>query len=160
MNVSKFINKVVQDFALMMRDKEIEFINSNTDNSTITSDEQRLSQVLGNLIKNAIDFVPPHSGRIEIGAKSEDHQVVFYVKDNGTGIPKEKQKNLFHKFYQTDTSLKRKHGGTGLGLVICKGIVEALGGKIWMESEVGKGTTFWFSITMNGISQAESDEHT
>jgi signal transduction histidine kinase len=58
----------------------------------------------------------------------------------------ETQKNLFQKFYQADTSIRRKHGGTGLGLAICKGIVEGLGGKIWLESEVGKGTNVYFTI--------------
>jgi len=73
--------------------------------------------------------------------------LVFYVKDNGIGIPKDKQNNLFKKFYQVDTSQTRVHGGTGLGLVICKGIVEGLDGKIWVESDGdGIGTTFYFTI--------------
>ncbi|MDE1769015.1 MAG: ATP-binding protein, partial [Thaumarchaeota archaeon] len=110
------------------------------------SDPDRLSQVFANLIKNSVDFVPKSDGVIEINAHGENNQVVFYVKDNGSGIPKEKQENLFKKFYQIDTSLKRSHGGTGLGLVICKGIAEALGGKIWFESEIGKGATFYFTI--------------
>ena len=62
------------------------------------------------------------------------------------GIPKEKQQYLFKKFYQVDTSLTRKHGGTGLGLVISKGLVEGLGGKIWVDTDVGKGTKFYFTI--------------
>ena len=145
-NVNKFMDQVFQDFVPLMKAKEIKFVNSNTDDSVIPSDEQRLSQVMGNLIKNAIDFVPQYSGQIEIGTKSKDNQVVFYVKDNGPGIPKDKQNDLFRKFYQMDTSVRRKHGGTGLGLVICKGIVEALGGKIWFESEEEKGTIFYFTI--------------
>ena len=66
--------------------------------------------------------------------------------DNGPGIPKEKQSNIFKKFYQIDTSHTRKHGGTGLGLVICKGIAEGLEGKIWLESEFGKGTSFFICL--------------
>ena len=146
MNVKKFMDQVFQDFVPLMKAKEIEFINSNTDDTTIASDEQRLSQVMGNLIKNAIDFVPSHSGLIEIGTKSDGDHVVFYVKNNGAGISKDVQNNLFRKFYQTDTSVQRKHGGTGLGLVICKGIVEALGGKIWLESDEAKDTVFYFTI--------------
>ena len=95
--------------------------------------------------KNSADFVP-ENGRIEINAQSKDGKVVFYVKDNGIGIPKEKQDDLFKKFYQIDTSFKRKHGGTGLGLVICKGIMEGLDGNIWLESDDGKGATFYFSL--------------
>jgi len=78
--------------------------------------------------------------------KKKDGKVLFSVKDNGLGMTLETQKSLFQKFYQADTSITRKHGGTGLGLAICKGIVEGLGGKIWLESEVGKGTNVYFTI--------------
>ena len=73
---------------------------------------------------------------------------VFSVKDNGVGISEENQKNLFKKFYQIDTSMTRKHGGTGLGLTICKGIIEDLGGKIWVKSKEGTGSIFYFSIPL------------
>lgn len=149
-DVSEFMEDLIQIHARLMTDKKIHFANLSREKITITSDKDRLAQVFANLIKNAIDFVPENRGKIEIGAQYEDTKnVLFYVKDNGNGISKENQENLFKKFYQVDTSLKRKHGGTGLGLVICKGIVEGLGGKIWFESEEGKGTTFYFSIPVN-----------
>ena len=132
-----------------MDDKNIQFTNTTKEKLKITSDPDRLNQVFANLIKNAVDFVP-ENGKIEINAARKNGDVIFYVKDNGKGIPKEKQDGLFKKFYQIDTSLKRSHGGTGLGLVICKGITEALGGTIWLESEVGKGATFYFKIPSNG----------
>jgi len=72
--------------------------------------------------------------------------MIFAIKDNGVGIPKDRQKNIFKKFYQADTSMTRNAGGTGLGLAICKAIVEAHYGKIWFESEPGIGTTFYFSL--------------
>ncbi|MEM3161115.1 MAG: ATP-binding protein, partial [Nitrososphaera sp.] len=75
--------------------------------------------------------------------------VTFAVRDNGIGIPKEKQADLFKRFYQVDTSLSRKTGGSGLGLAISKGIVEAHGGRIWVESDSGKGTTFYFTVPVN-----------
>ncbi|HJT10080.1 MAG TPA: CHASE3 domain-containing protein [Candidatus Nitrosotalea sp.] len=158
--VDKFMDEQIHTHSKIMNDKKTQFINSTVEKIRFVSDPDRLGQVFANLIKNAVDFVPASDGLIEINAQSKNSHVVFYVKDNGSGIPKEKQENLFKKFYQIDASLKRSHGGTGLGLVICKGIVEALGGKIWVESEVGKGTTFWFSIPMNGISQVESDVYT
>jgi len=96
-------------------------------------------------VRNAVDF-SPQNGLIQIDAKEKEGMVIFHVKDNGPGIPVDKQTYLFTKFYQVDTSYKRKHGGTGLGLVICKGIIEQLGGKIWIESEEGKGTTVYFSV--------------
>jgi signal transduction histidine kinase len=110
------------------------------------SDTPRLSQVFSNLINNSIDFIPENKGIIEINAQNKKDKVLFSVKDNGMGMTLETQKSLFQKFYQADTSIRRKHGGSGLGLAICKGIVEGLGGKIWLESEVGKGTTFFFTI--------------
>lgn len=149
--VDEFMDEQIQIHSKLMTDKKIRFINSTTEKFSMISDPDRLSQVFANLIKNSVDFVPKSDGVIEINAHGEDNQVVFYVKDNGSGIPKEKQENLFKKFYQIDTSLKRSHGGTGLGLVICKGITEALGGKMWFESEIGKGTTFYFIIPKMGV---------
>jgi len=150
-DIDAFMNEQIQIHSKLMDEKKIHFVNStHREQMNVTSDPDRLSQVFANLIKNAVDFVPATNGRIEINATCKNGQAIFYVRDNGRGIPKEKQENLFKKFYQIDTSLKRSHGGTGLGLVICKGIVEALGGTMWLESEVGQGATFWFSIRNNG----------
>src|SRR5438309_6125709 len=96
----------------------------------LKGDRTRLEQVLNNIILNAVDFVSSERGRIEIRAESNNDKILFTIKDNGLGIPKEKQHHLFTQFYQLDTSATRKHGGSGLGLSICKGIVESLGGKI------------------------------
>jgi len=148
--IKEFLDEQIQIHSKLMNDKKIHFANTTNETVIVSSDSYRLSQVFANLIKNAVDFVPQTDGSIEINAHRKNGHVVFYVKDNGSGIPKEKQDNLFKKFYQVDTSLKRSHGGTGLGLVICKGIVEALGGKIWLESEIGKGTTIFFTIPRNG----------
>ena len=145
-NVKDFMDVFYRDSSHLMNDKNIEFVNNASTNSIIQNDSGRLSQVLSNMVKNSVDFVPNENGIIEIGAYDKDNDVVFYVKDNGPGIPKEQHNNLFKKFFQVDTSFRRKHGGTGLGLVICKGIVEALGGKIWLESEIGKGATFYFTM--------------
>lgn len=143
---AKLLDKVMKDVSVTRDGKQAQFVNSNSSRSTILADEDRIIQTMENLIRNAVDFVPEKDGRIEIGARDKDSKVIFYVKDNGIGIPKDKQKNLFKKFYQVDTSHTRKHAGTGLGLVICKVIVERLGGSIWFESEQGKGANFYFSI--------------
>lgn len=99
-----------------------------------------------NLIKNAVDFVPINTGIIKIGCIKENKKHIFFVKDNGTGIKKENQKQLFTKFTPIDSTVTRKYGGSGLGLAICKGIIKGLDGKIWVESAFGSGTTFYFSI--------------
>ena len=143
----EFMNKIYDNSKAMMESKSIKFENSTRDEIIIDSDPGRLEQVFSNLIKNSVDFVPEKTGKIEICAKTDEgNYVKFYVKDNGIGIPKEKQKNLFKKFYQIDTSVKRRHRGSGLGLSICKGIIEGLGGKIWIESAEGLGTIVYFTI--------------
>jgi PAS domain S-box-containing protein len=144
--VTKLMSDIHNDYSQTMKEKQIEFVNSTQENLSLWTDKNRVRQVIDNLIQNAVDFTPKNNGRIEIGAKNEDDKIVFYVKDNGMGIPKEVQPNMFKKFYQVDASHRRKHTGTGLGLVICKGMVEGLGGGIWFESEPGKNTNFYFSI--------------
>lgn len=145
--IDEFMSKIYENSKTMMENKSIKFENCTKDTITINSDPGRLEQVFSNLIKNAVDFVPEKTGKIEIGTKMDVVDYVkFYVKDNGIGIPKEKQGNLFKKFYQIDTSVKRRHRGSGLGLSICKGIVEGLGGKIWIESTEDLGTIAYFTI--------------
>ncbi|TLX83136.1 MAG: HAMP domain-containing protein [Thaumarchaeota archaeon] len=151
-NVTEFMSLMHSNFQEIMKPKRIRFTNSAIDgNMVITADKNRLEQVLTNLILNAVDFVSV-DGMIEIGAKDNgDGSILFYVKDNGKGIKKEMQKDLFKKFYQVDASLTRTHGGTGLGLAISKAIVEAFGGKIWFKSEEGNGSSFYFTITRSMV---------
>ncbi|MFM7795387.1 MAG: PAS domain S-box protein, partial [Candidatus Nitrosotenuis sp.] len=130
-SIAKILDTIKKDFEFAVKEKNITFeISSDTD-TTIKSDERRIIQVLSALIYNSIDFVPEKSGKINVMVNKNNNEILFCVQDNGMGIPKEKQQYLFKKFYQVDTSLTRKHGGTGLGLVISKGLVEGLGGKIW-----------------------------
>ncbi|MDF2427369.1 MAG: sensor histidine kinase [Nitrosopumilus sp.] len=145
-NLTEFVSMAYKDLYSVMEPKNIEFINTTKDDITITIDPNRLDQVLNNLILNAVDFVPEENGKIEIGAQDKDDSVYFYVKDNGIGITKDKQKGLFTRFYQVSTTQTRKHGGTGLGLSIAKGLVEAFGGKLWLDSDEGKGANFQFEI--------------
>ena len=144
--VDEFMQSMIDTCSAMMSDKNIEFVNTTSIKSRITSDKSRLKQVFYNLVQNAIDFVPQQGGKIEIGASEEGDSVLFYARDNGIGISEKRKESIFKKFYQVDLSFKRKYGGTGFGLVICKGIVENLDGKIWFESKEGEGTTFYFTI--------------
>lgn len=148
-DVENLLSSTYKNHLQMAKEKEIEFVNSflSAEKLIIKSDVDKLAEVFTNLISNSVDFVQEKKGRIEIGAfQDQNKKVIFYVKDNGVGIPLKAQKNLFKKFYQVDTTLTRKRGGSGLGLAICKGIVGKLGGRIWVESEEGKGSTFFFSI--------------
>lgn len=117
---------------------------------TIVSDDQRLSQVITNLISNASKFTPEF-GEIDFIVDSlinKNGEVIikFLVIDNGIGISPDQQEKLFKSFEQADGSISRKYGGTGLGLAISKKIIEMLGGTVWIESELGKGSTFGFII--------------
>jgi len=115
----------------------------------INTDQNKLYAILVNLVKNAIKFT--HKGSIEFGYNLvETHGraslLQFYVKDTGIGIPKDRQKAVFERFIQADISDEQAFQGAGLGLSISKAYVEMLGGKIWVESEPGKGSTFYFTI--------------
>ena len=112
-------------------------------------DDVRIKQVLTNLIKNSLKATPPKTGKVQVNVEEKAHEVIISVKDNGRGIPPEARDEIFKKFYQVDTSSTREKGGSGLGLSICKGIVEAHGGRIWMESQLSEGTTFSFALSKN-----------
>jgi PAS domain S-box-containing protein len=117
--------------------------------SAIEADPRRLDQVLHNLISNALKFTP-EGGKIEIGAGQEDGtEIKLWVKDTGVGIPAEELGSLFHKYRQTTSGKTSQDKGTGLGLVICKMIVEAHGGRIEVESAPGKGSTFTVRLPVN-----------
>jgi signal transduction histidine kinase len=124
---------------------EIELVNKVKSDVYAYYDDERISQVLTNLIKNAIRATTK-KGKVEIFAEDMQTEVTIMVKDTGVGLPNDALDKIFRKFYQVDTSSTREKGGSGLGLSICKGIVEANGGKIWVESELGKGATFFFTI--------------
>jgi signal transduction histidine kinase len=109
-------------------------------------DQRRIDQVITNMIKNSLDFVPADTGKIILRVTKKENKIVFSVEDNGTGIPPDKVDSLFKKFYQIDTSMTRKHGGTGLGLAISKGIVEAHGGEMWVDKEYVGGAKFIFTL--------------
>lgn len=111
----------------------------------VMGDEHRLTQVFDNLLGNAIKF-SPNGGQIVVRIESVRSAVRASVSDQGIGIPKEEQKRIFDRFYQVDGSGGRRFGGSGLGLAIVKNIVEAHGGEVWVESEPGKGSTFYVSI--------------
>ena len=109
-------------------------------------DSQRLKQILGYLIDNALKFTG--QGQVEVDYKQEETCILFWVKDTGIGIPVEKQSYIFDRFRQGEESHTRSFGGTGIGLSIAKQIVQHLNGEIWVESESGKGSTFKFKIPL------------
>ncbi|GIX06812.1 MAG: hypothetical protein KatS3mg115_1215 [Candidatus Poribacteria bacterium] len=112
----------------------------------VRGDADRLGQVITNLLSNAIKFTPPETGHVRVRIRREGNLVSVQVIDNGPGIPPEEQSKIFDKFHQVSSVHTRQQGGSGLGLAIAKSIVEAHGGRIWVDSEVGKGSDFRFVI--------------
>ena len=115
------------------------------EDSAIFTDKVRLEQILSNLLSNALKFT--EKGHIELGYFIDRKKdIVFFVKDTGIGINEDEQKVIFDRFRQANSSYNKIYGGTGLGLSISKGLTERLGGKIWVESKIGKGSEFYFNI--------------
>ena len=151
-NLEKLLQRVVDVINFRVDQKNQKLI-VNLDKDTPLSlfgDDRCLAQVITNLLSNAVKFTP-EEGSISVNASlvSEQNDICtlrFEVKDNGIGISAEQQERLFTSFEQAESSTSRKFGGTGLGLAISKHIVELMGGKIWIESELGKGATFIFTV--------------
>jgi PAS domain S-box-containing protein len=120
----------------------------------VFADPDRLREVITNLFDNAVKYTP--EGRITLGLTGNDQVVQCYVRDTGPGIPKEDIPHLFQKFYRVDNSATRTIGGTGLGLFICRKIIELYNGRIWAESEIGKGSTFYINLPRISSTKAKT----
>jgi signal transduction histidine kinase len=116
----------------------------------VSADEGRIVQLLGNVMRNALKFSPDGS-TITVGAQAGDSEVVFSVTDRGPGIPPENRARVFERYWRSADGAR--HRGAGLGLSIARGIAEAHGGRMWLESEIGGGTTFYFSLPSVGSSR-------
>jgi len=159
------ISELIRDMEQYARDEKVRLQKKQIDIKTFLEiadcemeiDVIRIAQVLKNLINNAIKFT--NQGRIEIGCQigEPDHMIIFYVKDTGIGISPEHFNVIFDQFRQLDGSNTRKFGGTGLGLAICKNLVKLMGGRIWLESEPGKGTTFFVEFPVK--SKGAGNQH-
>ncbi len=146
--LDSFFAEMNSAYKQTLASKEIKFTTEIPHGIIIKADRVRLRQVFDNLINNALKFLPKNNGIIDIVASKKDKDLIMCVKDNGPGIPPEKQKELFQKFYQIDTSERRKISGTGLGLVISKGIVEKHNGSIWIESDGKNGTSVFIKLPL------------
>jgi signal transduction histidine kinase len=189
-DIEELVNQSVAEFTPLTKDKRIILGADIRTSGTINCDSGRISQVISNLVKNSIDFVPQYDGRIiirveeertakeekDLGTRGSDSDsasdsksksksksrnaggggypdVLFTVEDNGLGIPTRNTDNLFKKFYQIDTTATRKHGGTGLGLAISRGLVEAHGGRIWLDKTYTTGTSIKFTLPRFDLNQ-------
>lgn len=139
-------HNVTRKLALIAQEQEVELVNDIPTNlPAIEGDSVRLEQVLTNLVDNAFKFTPA-GGTVQIGAMDRGIQIELWVRDTGAGIPKGEQERIFEKFYQVDEGGRTPRKGAGLGLTICKHIVEQHQGQIWAESEPGRGSTFHLTL--------------
>ena len=156
-DVVELINSVINNYEKELESKKIHVTVRAKPPMLLTTDKLRVEQVLTNIFVNSIDFVPKDTGKIFVSAKLQADSILFTIQDNGAGIPPEEIDNIFDSFSQIDTALTRKHGGAGLGLAICKALVAKLGGKIWVKSELDKGTTFYFTISQKAAQMDKSE---
>jgi len=146
MDIRDTISKVTTDFEPMaeLEGHAIE-VNLPAELPSIQADADKVGLVLSNLLSNAIKFTP-ENGHIEVAAEDRDQAIMISVRDNGVGIAAEDQNRIFERFYQARANHIAGHGGMGIGLTIVKHLVELHGGQVWVESEVAKGTTFFFTL--------------
>lgn len=157
-DLNEVIKNRINIFIPVAQQKGIQLINKSTTSIPLFDfDEQRVGQIITNLLSNSIKFTHT-GGTIMVEAAVQDTFARVMIADNGIGIPKDKQGILFSKYQQTGQTSGRT-GGTGLGLYISKNIIESHGGKIWLESEEGKGTAFYFTIPLlNVVSNSTSEQ--
>jgi signal transduction histidine kinase len=146
-SVRDIVDIVSSSLRSLAVEKGLEFVaGAQADIPAAFGDAQRIAQCLMNLAGNAVKFT--RQGRVEIWVECQGETLVYRVSDTGVGIPQHQLESIFAEFRQADSTITREFGGTGLGLSITKKFVEMHGGCIWVESELGKGSTFFFSIPL------------
>ncbi len=146
-SINNIIDSVLSSYKEKLNSANIELNYQKSlpdENCIIDTDGLRLEQILDNLLSNAIKFTP--NGKVELGYNYTDKHIEFFVKDNGVGIPKHMHKIIFQRFRQVRDETSDIYRGVGLGLAIARGLVDMLGGKIWLESESNIGSAFYFTI--------------
>lgn len=144
-DLEPFLKEIMENSRILTKDKSLEMLlEVDPQLHKIIGDRIRLQQIMNNLISNAVKFT--EKGSISVCVQKENGTAVFKVVDTGMGIPEDKVDLIFERFRQADQSSTRRAGGTGLGLAITRQLIEMHGGNIWVESEVGKGSTFAFAL--------------
>jgi two-component system phosphate regulon sensor histidine kinase PhoR len=152
--VRPFVESCIETSTPRAKEKELKLVVNLAERvPDIAGDRRRLTEVLQNLLDNAIQYTPA-GGQIMVSASLKNSEVIFTVSDTGIGIPQADQPRIFERFYRVDVARSREVGGTGLGLSIAKHLIENHGGKIWVESDVGRGSQFHFSVPKFDVERA------
>ncbi len=159
-SLNELMNEIYSEFAFKnQKDKNLSFYLSNEakNSNYILLDQSRLKQILNNLLSNAFKYTD--KGSVEFGYKLQDKEtILFFVKDTGIGIDSNKQQIIFDTFRKSDTSATRLYGGTGLGLSISRALIELMGGKIWVRSDLNKGAEFYFTLPYEPAYKVDSEK--
>jgi two-component system phosphate regulon sensor histidine kinase PhoR len=147
---SVLVKDAIESLGGMVVDSGVKIQSGGAPDSVVMADPDAMNQVFGNLIENALKYAKDGK-RIRVGAQALDGEVQFTVQDFGPGIASEHLERIFERFYRIDKARSRESGGTGLGLAIVKHIVQAHGGRIWAESELGNGVAFHFALPLAPI---------
>jgi PAS domain S-box-containing protein len=150
-NILTLIDELLKELDSLIKEKDLQVVVSKNENlDEIMLDPSLVIEVYRNLLTNAIKYTP-HGGEITVLVSRNDKEVISQITDTGLGIPKDEFKKVFEKFHRAANVLKTETDGTGLGLYLTKAIVESCNGKIWFESQENKGTSFWFTLPLNGM---------
>ncbi len=144
---SALLDDAIESLGGLVVDSGVKLQSAGAPDSVVMADPDAMNQVFGNLIENSLKYAK-EGKRIRVGARALDHEVQFTVQDFGPGISSEHLERIFERFYRIDKARSRESGGTGLGLAIVKHIIQAHGGRIWAESELGKGVSFHFTLPL------------
>lgn len=156
-DLNELVNSVVMEMTPLVTKKDIIFKLVISKLPTINIDAKLVREAFINLLSNAVKYTP-NKGNVTLTIKKRKEDVLFAIKDSGIGIPAKQHSKIFQKFFRAENAVTQETEGTGMGLYVCKSIIELSGGNVWFESKENKGTTFYFTLPLKGSIMREGDK--